>query len=161
MQTKHKYSILLSYNVNNWYEKDKVTLPTTYTDIDIAIENLRRIKEHYEMLVAIQNSYGDITTADYINKEWFVYKEDILVNGLRRSDDYVIPTNISSNLITYEHSPITAENYVKLLTDDGNSEYLSSREWADFDRKLSKMVIIIVNTPTHQLSYNFNKNNNG
>lgn len=159
-QTKHKYSILLNYNVTDWYEKEKVTLPTIYTNIDIAIENLRRIKEHYEMLVAISNSYGDITTTNYIDKEWFAYKEDILVDGLRQSDNYVIPSNIPPNLITYEYSPITAEEYVKLLTDDGNSEYVSSREWADFDRKLSKMEIIVVNTPTHQLSYNINNNNN-
>ena len=81
-----KFKIKYGYQTGNSYGSESLEseLELTWTNLDVAKENLKRIREHYEQYMDLSGyGYGDRRSNLEIlkeneNKDWFVKKKDLL-----------------------------------------------------------------------------------
>lgn len=82
-----KYEIKYYYQTGNSFGSEDVEsrLEMSWENLDVAKQNLQRIKEHYEMVKAIDAAKWEIRmgkgkrediTVQYENKDWFVNHKD-------------------------------------------------------------------------------------
>jgi hypothetical protein len=113
------YRIAFSYNTGSSFHTEKNIeefINLTWNSLEIAEENLKRIKEHYEFYCKLHSRSFDCDYRDYQIK-----RDEILLAAIDKpwfsNDDY------------YEHS-------LNLLTDAGNI-YKYSAQWCGYFESLN------------------------
>jgi len=127
-----KYRILLSYSTGDSFGSRDGTdyLELSWDNLDIAKENLARIKEHYEMYSDIESYSSKRRKEEWFKlnaeKDWFVnvpkpYRistnNDISESMINQID----PSDIDSRPDEY-----CATHYLKLKADNGNEMQMSA-----------------------------------
>jgi hypothetical protein len=138
-----KYKILVSYqtgdSISSSDQKQEIELD--WEDIDVAKENLNRIKEHYEMYRSIR--YGGFNQKvkprqeifqDNINKPWFVNSPKLYCissgNAITEKDK----KKVGDGNWHYQPDPHNGEYCLKLITDKGKDFQLLAFWCGHFER---------------------------
>lgn len=148
-----KYKIKIEYQTGNSFCSEDETryIDITWENIDVAKENLRRIKEHYEQYREI-NSYKsgknksikDILNLN-IDKKWFVYKPKLVskMNGYPINEKTKKKFGMKNcEYVPDEHS---ATYCLKLKTDEGD-DYQLYTFWCGYFEELYSAEIEIDNS---------------
>lgn len=127
-----KYKIKIDYSTGNSFGSEDVIgyIDLEWWDLNVAKENLQRIKEHYSQYEAI-NSYFDRRTSEEIynenmDKNWFVYKPRLVskLNGC--VIDEKEKNKIGEENCEYIPDDYFAQHCIILKTDDGKNYQLSA-----------------------------------
>jgi hypothetical protein len=135
-----KYRIKLSYRTGNSFNSEDTTgyLDLTWNDLNIAKENLIRIKEHYEMYQA-SNSYNPKLNIRNLleknkDKEWFVYKRLLYSISANRAIEERHKNKVAKGDWEYRPDTYYAFQCINLKADNGNTMQISAFWCGYFER---------------------------
>jgi len=142
-----KYRIQYNYDTgdsfNNEYGLEKV-LEISWNNLEIAKENLQRIKEHYKLYELIDShkrskSIQNILR-EYSTKEWFVLKEKFaIIKNINKDDYHCIDDEKKSNGKIIDS--FNATYCIKLKTDEGK-DFQFLCPWCGYFEHLNSCKII-------------------
>jgi len=129
-----EYRIKISYRTGDSFHNEDTerTLELTWNNLDIAKENLQRIKEHYEMYKGCNNHYSKPTREQWYeqnkNKVWFVNKPKLYCISSDCAIDDNEKTKKAVGKGNWEYRPDSyfAEQCLYLKADNGNEMQLSA-----------------------------------
>lgn len=155
-----KFKIKIHYSTGSSFHNEDTSsyIELSWDNIDIAKENLQAIKEHYEMYLAIERSYGSQLDDQKIiesnsKKSWFVGEKNRLFvdpDGETDRRNWVIVDNNEKNRKKYKDQPhefrwddYTSAYCMKLKADNGN--YMQqSNFWCGYFESLQSAEIVPV-----------------
>jgi hypothetical protein len=155
------YKIKVVYRTGNSFGSydDTDYLPLTWTDLGIAKENLRFIKEHWQQYMKIEGSYSrsrDVPKllAESQNKEWFVkvteYRHAKSKTMISEKDiEKYVPLEVEVVFNQYY-----AQNCIKLKTDAGTYMQMSC-DWCGHFEKLHSAEIVFDDPDENDLKVEF------
>jgi hypothetical protein len=118
-----KYKIKISYStgdsLHNYDTED--TLEISWNDLNVAKQNLKFIKEHYDMYENITGWNKKTKEECYEqnkDKEWFVYEKILLYNECKI--DEKDKHKYDKTKLRYAPDDFLAQHCIKLKTDDEN-----------------------------------------
>lgn len=121
-----EYRIKISYSTgdSNGSEDTEDYLELTWSNLDVAKENLQRIKEHNEMYEMI-NNLRRLTTRNECfdknkDKDWFVNKPKLFCISSDNAINEKDKGKVGDGNWEYRIDPDYAEHCINLKTDDGN-----------------------------------------
>jgi len=129
-----EYRIKISYSTGDSFHNEDAeqTLELTWKNLDIAKENLQRIKEHYQMKEDIHRYNSKLTLWQWYeknkDKEWFVNKPKLF----SKKHDHALDDNEKTKKAVgegnWEYRPDSyfAEHCLYLKADNGNQMQLSA-----------------------------------
>lgn len=123
-----KYKIRVDYSTGDSYGSRDTSdfIELEWDNLDIAKENLRRIKEHYEFYRQ-ENSYTrryNKDAKDYSDRPWFVnVPKPWLISSDRRIDEKDVKKFPGD--VEYRPDPYFSQHCIKLIADNGNEMQMS------------------------------------
>lgn len=127
-----EYRIKVSYNTGDSERSNDTEdyLELTWTNLEIAKENLQRIKEHYTMYNSI-NEYNPKLKAEQLfknnlNKEWFVNKPKLYCISSNNAIDEKDKKKVGEGNWEYRPDHYYAEYCLKLKTDKGTDMQINA-----------------------------------
>ena len=146
-----KYKIKIYYSTGNSFGSEDVEeyIDLEWEDLNVAKENLQRIKEHYSQYEAI-NSYFDRRTSEEIynenmDKNWFVYKPKLFSLIHDRVVDENQKEKLGDGNWKYVPDNDSAQYCIKLKTD-GGIDYQMTAFWCGYFEQLYSAKIEIDNS---------------
>ena len=144
------YSIKISYSTGNSFgSHDEIDfLDLTWSNLDIAKENLRAIKEHHDMYNLIEgystrkNAYKHIL--DNSDREWFVNVQKLFCKSQNRAIDEKQKSMYVDDW-EYRIDADFATNCLKLKTDNGKLMQMSAF-WCGYFEQLQEVEIVLLDT---------------
>jgi hypothetical protein len=147
-----KYKISLRYETGNSLHSEEVTdsLDPVWENLDIAKDNLRRIKEHYEQYLTLNGcSYNRKNVNDALrsnmNKDWFV----CVMKPFHIGRNHAISEEYKKTLMDGEWEnrldEFMAEHTIRLKLDNGN-DFQMTPYWIGQFESLREAEIIPDNT---------------
>ena len=148
-----EYAIKYVYQTggSNYVEDREDVLDLTFSDLNVAESNLRRINEHYDMYKQLNEHYRVDTQAlleSFADKDWFV-KELILVaykgdyNGKNYfAIDSLKNAELNGYSTKYIISTHKAENSIILYSDIG-TKFQFYPPWCGYFEQLYSVEIIV------------------
>lgn len=139
-----EYKIEIYYSTGNSFgsHNETETLELTWQNIDIAKENLVRIKEHYEMYEELNNTYNNRDRLNILNKnkdkEWFV-NEPILYSISKNCK--IHEKQKGDNDWEYRFDQDIAETCINLKADNNNTMRMTAF-WCGYFETLHSAEII-------------------
>ena len=127
-----EYRIKISYATGNSFGSEDTTdyLELTWQNIDIAKENLLRIKEHYEMHRNIEGYGSKLTKEQWFaknkDKEWFVNKPKLFCISSNNAIDEKDKKKVGEGNWEYRPDDYYAGHCLNLKADNGNSMQISA-----------------------------------
>lgn len=127
------YKIKIDYSTGDSFGSEDLTryLELTWQNIDIAKDNLLRIKEHYEMYSDLENySKSTLTEQEWFaknkDKEWFVNKPKLFCISSGNAIDEHHKKTVGDGNWEYRPDDYYARYCLKLKADNGNSMQISA-----------------------------------
>jgi hypothetical protein len=127
-----EYRIKISYATGNSFDSEDTTkyLELTWQNIDIAKENLLRIKEHYEMHRNIEGYGSKLTKEQWFaknkDKEWFVNKPKLFCISSNNAINEKDKNKVGEGDWEYRPDDYYADHCLNLKADNGNSMQISA-----------------------------------
>jgi hypothetical protein len=127
-----KYRIKISYQTGDSFHFEDCYnyLELTWDDIDVAKENLIRIKEHYEMYQGINVHRSGISRDEWFkkngNKDWFVNSPKLFSKKTNCAIDEKSKDRVGDGNWEYRPDSYMAEHCLHLITDNGVKMQLSA-----------------------------------
>lgn len=149
-----EYRIKIYYETGDSFHNEEVEayLELTWKNLDIAKENLQRIKEHYEMYQDINSRYYRATKMSKEewfeknkDKEWFVNKPRLFCISSNQAIDEKNKCKVGEGNWEYRPDEYYAENCLKLKADNGNVMQMSAF-WCGYFETLFSAEIEIDNS---------------
>jgi hypothetical protein len=137
-----KYLIKISYGTGDSFSnRDEVGyIDMEWSNLEVAVENIKRIEEHYKMYRAINDSWGDKRPMDEvieeaIIKDWAVvkyrkYAKKGKIEQIIDDSEVKRWENLGFNIIE-KPERMTLEHSIKLKTDDGK-DFQTSCFWCGY-----------------------------
>lgn len=137
----NKYRISVRYETGNSFTSEEVTdlLDPVWENLDIAKENLRRIKEHYDQYLELTEvSYKrkdvNVILKGNMDKDWFVCE----LKPFHIGRDHVISEDLKKKLKDdeWENRPdvYMAKYTLRLKLDNGNDYQMTTFWMGQFER---------------------------
>ena len=127
-----EYKIIINYETGDSFHNETCDnyLELTWTNLNVAKENLQRIKEHYEQHKQL-HEYAQKLTADQIflqnkNKDWFVYEPKLFCISSGNAIDEKSKKRVGDKNWEYRADSYYAEHCIKLKTDNDDTWQISA-----------------------------------
>jgi len=153
-----EYRIKISYSTGDSFGSEDTTsyLELTWQNIEIAKENMIRIKEHYEMYRSI-NRYNKPLTQDELfcnnmKKEWFVNKPKLFCISSGSAIDEKDKKKVGSGNWEYRPDDYSAKYCLILKADNGNRMQMTAF-WCGYFETLYSAEIEINNDNMMKISF--------
>jgi hypothetical protein len=142
-----KYRINISYRTGGSFgnSDENQLLELSWSDLDVAKENLLRIQEHYTMYRSINDSYSkkskETEFTENIDKPWFVFVPKLFCISSNRAIDEKDKEKVGEGDWEYRPDDYYAENCLNLKTDSGNEMQMTAF-WCGYFESLYSAEII-------------------
>jgi hypothetical protein len=146
-----KYRIRISYSTGNSFGSHDATdyIELTWNSLDIAKENLQRIKEHYDMYRDVDNYRTPKKKADIFSynkeKDWFVNIPKLFCISTNNAIDEKYKAKVGSGNWEYRPDYHYATNCLYMKSDNGKKMQLSAF-WCGYFEQLHEAEIEIDDT---------------
>jgi len=149
-----KYKIKYVYKTGNSFNTytDEGELEIDWTDLSVAKQNLKRIKEHYDFYKEINSYFSDKTDEELIeenkSKDWFYTEKRLIAYEEGKKEDYCVIDKKETKkwkdqgyIIDTIISKDSATNYLILYTDE-NKPFQFWPQWCGYFETLISAEII-------------------
>jgi len=146
-----KYRIKISYSTGNSFGSQDTTdyIELVWNSLDVAKENLQRIKEHYDMYCGVDSYNTPKKKADKFavckDKEWFVNKPKLYCISNNSAIDEKDKVKVGLGNWEYRPDYHYATYCLYLKADNGNQMQLSAF-WCGYFEQLQEAEIEIDDT---------------